>query len=69
VTLDLDEEICPKETLEAIGRRAFDNLRGAQVSVQINNTLKYKVLSTQDMEAIMQGFAIDMLCSSPAWVR
>ena len=69
VTLDLDEEMCPKETLEAIGRRAFDNLRGAQVSVRINNTLKHKVLSTQDAEAIVQGFFVDMLCSAPARVR
>jgi hypothetical protein len=37
--------------------------------VRINNTLKHKVLSTQDAEAIVQGFFVDMLCSAPARVR
>jgi hypothetical protein len=69
VTLDLDEEICPKETLEAIAHKAFTDLRGAEVSVRIYNTLQRKVLSTQDAEAIVQVFFIDMLCSVPTRIR
>src|SRR3979411_3055191 len=69
VTLDLDEEMCPKETLEAIARKAFTHLRGAEVSVRIYNTLQRKGLSTKDAEVIVQVFFVDMLCSVPARFR